>query len=250
MGNDDTAAASRTDADCQGAVGKAGACVFKERDTLAKRTDDDLAHCQDVGHKSDCQGAWGACYSEDSGLFYCITKDNEAIGGCRAGDCKTTPVEVNSTVVFDDVCIFTAVEQTLFKCPSVPSFKKDDAAASCNQEGVSYACFSLREGVTWQCLTGDASVPNCIATQMPLNEQAEKGETYDGVCVHEGSSSWESAEDGDKLSIRTTSTTTTSTTTESTTTTGTTTESTTVESTTTVPSSTTAEPSNQTTSKP
>jgi len=67
--NDDTAAASRTDADCQGAVGKAGACVFKEREALAKRGDDDLAHCQDVGHKSDCQGAWEACYSEDSGLF-------------------------------------------------------------------------------------------------------------------------------------------------------------------------------------
>merc|ERR1712187_576347 len=143
-------------------------------------------------------------------------------------------------------CIFTTVEQTLFKCPSVPSFKKDDAAASCNQEGVSYACFSLREGVTWQCLTGDASVPNCIATQIPLNEQAEKGETYDGVCVHEGSSSWESAEDGDKLSIRTTSTTIT---TESTTTTSTTTESTTTESTTITSTSTTTEPTSQTTSK-
>merc|ERR1712187_334836 len=136
-------------------------------------------------------------------------------------------------------CIFTTVEQTLFKCPSVPSFKKDDAAASCNQEGVSYACFSLREGVTWQCLTGDASVPNCIATQIPLNEQAEKGETYDGVCVHDGSSSWESAEDGDKLSIRITSTTTT---TESTTTAST-------ASTATTASSTTAEPTSQTTSK-
>jgi hypothetical protein len=217
--NNETAAESRTDADCKDKVGKAGACVFKEREALAKKTDTDLPNCQDVGVKSHChpiKDMWGACYTKDSSNRQCITKDNEGIGGYRTGDCKTTPVEVNSTVAFDDVCVFRDVEQSVFKCPSVPSFKKDDPAASCTQEGVSYACFSLREGVTWQCVDDNASVPSCISIEIPKDQQAEEGETYDGVCVHEGSSSWKAAKKGDKLSIRTTSTTVTKTTTSST----------------------------------
>merc|ERR1711904_246833 len=119
------------------------------------------------------------------GGWHCIRK-GEDNSGYRAGDCKVTPLKVNSSAAYDDVCVFRDVEDPVYTCPTVPTFKKGDPAQSCAQEGVSFACFSLREGVTWSCLPKDASKPSCISTEIPVDQRKDKQkvETYDGICVH------------------------------------------------------------------
>jgi hypothetical protein len=190
---------------CKNAVKKAGACRFYKHDVVVQ--DADIMKCSNVeGFVSQCSqvvGVWGACYQKDSDQWQCIEKTNTMLDGFKQGDCEVLPVDVNSSVVYDGVCSFEQAEQTLYKCSTVPSYNKDEPAASCSYSEVPFACFSLRSGVTWQCFESlaNGTNPKCASTQVPVDEQLAKGDRYDGACVLPGHPAFDGAKNASELLV-------------------------------------------------
>merc|ERR1712019_317086 len=123
---------------------------------------------------------------------------------------------------------------------TVPTYNKEIQGASCCENKVPFACFSLKQGVTWQCFDSDEN-PSCASTEIPGSEEEDATDTYDGACVNMASRKYKSAKNASRLvrSVRKKRTTVTTTTTTTTITTTTTTTSTTKSTTTSTTETTT-----------
>lgn len=186
-----------TESECDDA-GFDGACTFKDFGKRLK--DEEIPDCATLSfYHTQCNPVvdnWGACYvegAEEHSQWLCMHDSAlEDIERLRRGDCRAQTVPPKNDRTYDGVCRFPKQEQLVYRCDTVPTFRKGDPKTTCNAEHLLFAaCFSLKSGVTWSCQKEQQMNPSCRTT--PTGVQGAR--SYSGACLFRGADGYDRALD-------------------------------------------------------
>lgn len=180
--------------------GFVGACIFG--DYSSTTTPDQIDDCTMVqkAHPAKCSPGpsmyWGACYKKGSPEWKCVPLGDATIPGLAKGDCKAGVVNdaggAPTKDFFDGVCRFKEETPVVYKCDTVTEYHEGDAS-TCSGGGANFdkACFTLKNGVGWQCMDPDTpwGASPCDWTQLPDSS----GDFYKGACVFPGNDQYKHA---------------------------------------------------------
>lgn len=181
-----------------------GACLFADYGSTT--TPDEVEYCSEhlSHHPAVCAPGpseyWGACWSSSSENWKCVPIGDESEAGLAKGDCKAQVLldkrGAPTKRFYDGVCRFKQTKTVMYKCDTVATYSST-AGRTCGDGSFDKACFTLKDGVYWQCFSKEQPFSTTPCDWIPLPDESD--EFYRGACVFKGNEDYDDAADAHNL---------------------------------------------------